>query len=292
MMVTLPKPSGGFRWVQPFDFAQGKLALVCEALEPFAAHFFTTRGWQLGGQTRAADGGWDEVASAAHVDVTRLRRLRQVQGSDAATYKKGSASPAGAAPEADIVLTDDPSTAIAVQTADCLPILIVDRRTGAVAAAHAGWRGLAARVPAVTVDRLASDCESRAEDLLVAVGPAIGACCYEVGEDVRARFAQAGFTSEDIARWFRARPSALPANPPMRTLSATRRPDHWFFDGWSCAREQLLSAGVPRDHIFTADLCTASHDETFCSYRRDGAIAGRMAGVIRSKKLEVRTQRF
>jgi purine-nucleoside/S-methyl-5'-thioadenosine phosphorylase / adenosine deaminase len=293
MMVTLPKPSGGFRWVQltgrPLDAAQGRSALVCEALEPFAAHFFTTRGWGLGEQTRAADGGWDEVASAARVDVTRLRRLRQVHGSDAATYKRGSASPAGATPEADIVLTDDPSLAVAVQTADCLPILIVDRRTGAVAAAHAGWRGLALRVPAVTVDRLASGFGSRAEDLLVAAGPAIGACCYEVGEDVRARFAEAGFPSETIARWFRAQPSALPANPPMRTLSATRRPDHWFFDGWSCAREQLESAGVPLDHIFTADFCTASHDGTFCSYRRDGAIAGRMAAVIRSQKLELRS---
>ena len=72
-------------------------------------------------------------------------------------------------------------------------------------------------------------------------------------------------------------------NPPMRMLPPARRPNHWFFDGWSCVREQLESAGVPGDQIFNADLCTASHEAVFCSYRRDGAIAGRMAGVIRPR---------
>jgi len=273
---------------KPLDVAQGKAALVCEALEPFAAHFFTTRGWRLGERTTMADGGWKEVADAAHVDVTRLGRLQQVHGAAAAAYKKGGAGPAGAAPTADIILTDDASLAVAIQTADCLPILIVDRRTRAVAAAHAGWRGLAARVPAVAVDRLAADFGSRVEDLLVAAGPAIGACCYEVGEDVRARFAEAGFPPAQITRWFRPDPLALRHNPPARTLAAARRPDHWFFDGWACVREQLESAGVPGDQILTADLCTASHDATFCSYRRDGAIAGRMAGVIRSQKSALR----
>jgi hypothetical protein len=279
-MVTLPKPNGGFRWVQ----LEAGPGLMCEALQPVAAHFFTTRSWRIGERTTAAEGGWEEVAAAAHVDIARLGRLHQVHGAAAATYKKGGAGPAGAPPHADIVLTDDPSIAVGVHTADCLPILIVDRRTHAVAAAHAGWRGLAARVPAVAVDRIATDFGSRVDDLLVAVGPAIGACCYEVGEDVRVAFAQAGFVSGEIDRWCRARPSSLEDNPPMRTLPATRRPDHWFFDGWSCVREQLESAGVPGDQIFIADLCTASHEAAFCSYRRDGPIAGRMAAVMRSNK--------
>ena len=179
-----------------------------------------------------------------------------------------------------IVLTDDASVALAVQTADCLPILFVDRRTRAVAAAHAGWRGLAANAPGVAISRMVADLGSRPDDLLVAIGPAIGACCYEVGEDVRARFAD--------ERWFHGEPLVLTGNPPMAALSAVRRPNRWFFDGWSCARAQLESAGVPHDQIFSADLCTASHESTLCSYRRDGAAAGRMAGVIRSKKLEVR----
>ena len=122
-------------------------------------------------------------------------------------------------------------------------------------------------------------------DLLVAAGPAIGACCYEVGEDVRAAFADAGFTPAQLERWFRPEPSALgPSNPPMASLPAVRRPGHWFFDGWSCVREQLEAAGVPAGQIFLSGLCTASHEDAFCSYRRGGAAAGRMAAVIRSKK--------
>ena len=285
MMVTLPKPNGAFRWTQ----SAGAPALVCDALEPFATHFFTTRAWRLGERTADSTDGWRDVALAANVGVEHFGRLHQVHGADAVTYKKGEGVPGGATPRADIALTDDPSVAVAVQTADCLPILIADRRTEAAAVVHAGWRGLAARAPVVAVERIERDLGSRAADLLIAVGPAIGACCYEVGEDVRARFSQEGFTSAQIARWFRAEPAALSHNPPMRTLASTRRPQHWFFDAWSCVREQLESAHVPRDRIFIADLCTASHEEAFCSYRRDGSVAGRMAGVIRSKKLEVRT---
>jgi len=276
-MVTPPEPNGGFRWTQ----LAGKPALVCEAIEPFAAHFFTTRGWRLGDRTPDGANGWVEVAEAAGVGVEHFGRLHQVHGADAVTYKQGESRPGGAVPNADIALTDDPAIALAIQTADCLPILIVDRRTRAVAAAHAGWRGLAARVPAIAVERMAADLGSRVEDLLVAAGPAIGACCYEVGEDVRARFAEAGFPPAQIARWFRPEPLVLRQNPPAPALAAVRRPDHWFFDGWACVREQLESHGVPGGQILTADLCTASHDAAFCSYRRDGAIAGRMAAVIR-----------
>jgi hypothetical protein len=281
-MVTLPKPNDGFHWTQ----LSGKPVLVCDALEPFAAHFFTTREWRLGDRTPESRDGWDEVAEAADVDAWHLGRLHQVHAADAVTYKKGGPIPGGVVPAADIVLTDDPSVAIAVQTADCLPILIVDRETGAVAAAHAGWRGLARGVPTKAVIRLTfgSGFDGRPRNLLVAVGPAIGACCYEVGEEVRARFADGWLAEgESLDKWFRAEPAKLPTNPPMRTLVTTRRTDHWFFDTWTCVRDQLEDVGVPRDQIFIADLCTASHD-AFCSYRRDGAMAGRTAGVIRSKK--------
>jgi len=283
-MVTLPKPNGGFRWAQPSDAAQSSLTLACDALEPLASHFFTTRSWKLGQQTLDSANGWIDVAVAANVGVEHFGRLQQVPGAVAVTYKKGGRIPAGAMPEADIALTDDPSVAVAIQTADCLPVLIADRRTGAVAAAHAGWRGLAARVPAAVVARLAADLGSAAADLVVAIGPAIGACCYEVGDDVRASFTRSGFSAAQLDRWFRVEPLTLAANPPMPALATPRRPDHWFFDGWSCAREQLESAGVRGDQIFSADLCTASHPRVFCSYRRDGNTAGRMAAVIRRKK--------
>src|SRR5438093_13376850 len=89
MMVTLPKPSGGFRWAQPADAP----ALVCAALEPFATHFFTTRSWQLGERTPESTDGWKDVALAAKVGVERLGRLQQVHGADSVTYKKGGSVP-------------------------------------------------------------------------------------------------------------------------------------------------------------------------------------------------------
>src|SRR5262249_47350106 len=159
--------------------------------------------------------------------------LHQVHGAAAVVRRKGSEHAHrgdDVFDEADIVLTDDPAQAITIRVADCQPILIVDQRTRAVAAAHAGWRGLAARVPRVTVERLATEYGSRAQDLLVAIGPSIGACCYEVGADVRASFA--GFADAEVERWFAVEPAVIAANPPVATLSATRRPGHWFFDGW------------------------------------------------------------
>jgi YfiH family protein len=276
-MVTLPKPNGGFRWNQ----MQGGYALVCEALEPFAFHFFTTRQWKLGARTPESANGWIDVAKTARVEAGHFGRLQQVHGADAAIYKRGEQAPDGAIPAADIAITDDPAVAVAVQTADCLPILLVDRQRGAVAAAHAGWRGLVKRVPEVTIGRMGSAFGTSPGDLLVAAGPSIGACCYEVGEDVRAAFADAGFSASQLGRWFLRDPLTLAGNPPMKTLSATRRPNHGFFDGWACVREQLEAAGVPAGQIFLADVCTASHEGACCSYRRDGAVAGRMAGVIR-----------
>ena len=128
---------------------------------------------------------------------------------------------------------------------------------------------------------MAREFASASADLVAAIGPSIGACCYEVGGDVRQAFEQAGFDRRQMARWFRELPVASRLNPPMPGRGSIRRADHWFFDGWSAARDQLIEAGVPAAQIFVAELCTASHPGTLCSYRRDGQLAGRMAGAIR-----------
>ena len=226
------------------------------------------------------DDGWGEVARAMDVDATHLARLHQVHG---AAVVLATARGRDALPLADIHLTRDADLALAVQTADCLPILLADPQTGAVAAAHAGWRGLAARVPEVVVGALARQFGSRPSDLVVAIGPSIGACCYEVGADVRDAMSVAGFSAQELERWFFDAPQPTATNPSMPAVSSERRPHHWFFDGWSAARHQLERSGVAADRIHIAELCTASHPSLFCSYRRDGRPAGRMAGVIRRR---------
>jgi purine-nucleoside/S-methyl-5'-thioadenosine phosphorylase / adenosine deaminase len=256
-----PQPSGGFVWVQ----ASGGPALACRALQPNTRHLYTTRAWALGSRGPDDEAAWEAVAAAVDVDRSRLLRLRQVHGATVVVHRAGEPAPV-TRPAADILVTDDPVVALAIQTADCVPLLFADARTGAVAAAHAGWRGLAARVPSIAVNALARAFGSLPGDLVAAVGPSISAENYEVGRDVRDRFVAAGFSASEIERWFRS----------------AGRPDHWFFDGWQSAREQLESSGLVRDHICVSGLCTAAYPDLFCSYRRDGSGAGRIAAVIRS----------
>lgn len=256
-----PQPSGGFEWVQ----AAGGPALVCGALRPIADHLFTTRAWALGSQPVARDEDWLPVAASMGVDAAHLARLQQVHGAAVVVRRAGDGVDTAFRRDADLIVSDDPSLALAIQTADCVPLLIADRVTGIVAAAHAGWRGLAAGVPGAAVAALGREFGSVPGNLVAAIGPSISAERYEVGEEVRERFAAAGSAAADLERWF---------------LTGARA-GHWQFDGWRAAQDQLEAAGVPPAQIYVSGLCTASYPDLFCSYRRDGKGAGRIAAAIR-----------
>ncbi len=268
--MILPPPDAAFEWTTIAD----RPALICRALAPFARHFFTTRQWRLGAAEVATHDAstWEEVAAAAGAELVRVR---QVHGRGVAVARASTPITT-----ADIVVADDPRFAVAVQAADCVPLLIADTATGAVAAAHAGWRGLVLRVPEAAIASLERLYSSRREDLIVAAGPSIGACCYEVGPDVRSAFLAAGFAGDLLDGWFAMDPLVTRDNPSMASLVGASDGDREFFDGWRATREQLQASGVPAEQIFQARLCTASHRTTFCSYRRDGSPAGRIAGVI------------
>jgi polyphenol oxidase len=270
-----PQPTDAFVWVQ----GAGGPALVCRPLEPYARHLFTSRQWMLGAAANGkSPAAWLEVARAVDVDVGQLARIHQVHGAHGVVAQ----SNASERPDADIVMSNDRQIALAIQTADCVPLLIFETRSGAVAAAHAGWRGLAARVPAETVAMLTREFASRPEDLMIAAGPSIGACCYEVGEDVHERFTANGFTDAELAKCFFQEPQPTRRNPSMSGLPAGRRDGHWYFDGWTATRDALVAVGVPSERIHMAELCTASHPDVLCSYRLNGKSAGRMAAVVRS----------
>jgi len=159
---------------------------------------------------------------------------------------------------ADIIMTATPEIAVAVQAADCVPLLFQDRRTGAVAAAHAGWRGTAAGLAQKTVRAMGERFGTRAADLVVAIGPSIGPCCYRVGEELLAAFGGEG------RRWFYRFSKELMLNL------------------WTANRDQLAEAGVNGDDIHVAELCTVMHPDLFPSFRRDGENTGRIAAAIRS----------
>jgi len=273
--MILPRADGSFEWR---DTAFGP-ALACPQVETVAAHLFTTRPWTLGRQG-SQDVAWRDIAAAFGMPDSALVRMKQVHGRAVVIADDHQGQPGSPLPEADIVLASEAGKVIAVQAADCVPMLVADRRLGVLSAAHAGWRGLALGVPGATVKAMAETYGSRSEDLVIAIGPSVGACCYEVGPDVIAAFEAGGFGGDQRGRWFHDRLPVLPGNPPMAGLRSEPRPGHAFFDGWQAAIDQLLASGVPQANIFCAHLCTASHPEVLCSYRRDGIAAGRIAGAI------------
>jgi len=254
----------GFHWT---DETWGR-ALRSQPLAEVADHFFTSLPLRLRGADGQEQREWARVAATIGVEADRLLRLKQVHGRRVVVARaadREAGRPAWGAPEADIVLSDDPGVALAVQVADCVPLLLADRASRAVAAAHAGWRGTAANVAGTVVEALSREFGSRPEDLVVAHGPSIGACCYEVGVELVTAFEKAGFGAA-VGRWF------------SRDAEGRLR-----LDLWAANREQLESAGVRPENLHQSLLCTASHPALFASYRRDGRRTGRIAGVIRAR---------
>lgn len=252
----LPVTGADFHWTrEPW----GPM-LRCGPLDAVAQHGFTSRQLQL----RAGEAGttrWVEAAASVGCAVDRVARIRQVHGAAVHVVRRGVA--ATAPPEADAVITATPGQAVAVVAADCVPMLLADPGTGAVAAIHAGWRGTCARVAGATVAALRREFGADPARLVAAIGPSIGACCYEVGDELLQAFADAGFSSIDRAEWF------------SRDGAGRLR-----LDLWRANADQLVHAGVAPDRVHVSGLCTKTHLGVFESFRVDGDRAGRMAAIV------------
>ncbi|HEY0285150.1 MAG TPA: peptidoglycan editing factor PgeF [Vicinamibacterales bacterium] len=270
--MLLPQPNGEFEWVQePWG-----AALVCRPMGAVAHHCFSTRGLELEGIRADGVPRWQDLANTMGVGLESLVRMHQVHGAD--VFEAGRVNAVGrgspephtgkslptafsfdSCPDADIAITDDPAVAVSVKAADCVPILLADRRTGAVAAIHAGWKGTAAGAAIVAVRALTLRYGTNPEDVIAAVGPSIGPCCYEVGPDLAAQFS----SHPEAPTWF----------------SRAEKP---HLDLWRATRDQLERAGVPPGQIHVCALCTFDHAAVFHSYRRDGKGAGRLVAAVRS----------
>ena len=267
--MSLPSVPDSFYWTHE---AWGP-ALRCRPLEQVAQHLFTTRQLEL--PSREA---WQKLAPSVGVSPDRFVTLNQVHGREVVTIRRGIEPAALLAlqdhrPDADGLVSDAPDVALVVRAADCVPLLMADARTGAVAAVHAGWRGTAARAAIAAIDAMTRAFDTRPGDLVVAIGPAIGPCCYEVGTDLVDAFAAAGHERYLIERWFLA--------PPPQRGSAERPKLRLDLPGSN--RDQLILAGVPDGNIHVAGLCTAMHLDVLTSYRAEKEKAGRIAGVIRPR---------
>jgi YfiH family protein len=190
-------------------------------------------GFEHGFGTRDSEISQDQMAS-----------LRQIHSSVIFAVDRP-----GCAGEGDALVTANQGLALSVRTADCYPILLADTKTFAVAAIHAGWRGTAAGIVKEALSRMRELYGTEPGNILAAIGPGIGGCCYEVGEDVARRFGLERAGRVDLV---------------------------------SINRQMLIDSGVPDSHIEVTSLCTFC-DSRFYSFRREKENAGRMISFIRVK---------
>ncbi len=188
----------------------------------------------------------------------------------------------------DGLVTDTPGLIVAVQAADCLPIILADRKRRAVGVFHAGWRGTVRRIVEKGVGEMRKHFGSDPRNLVAAIGPGVRECCYEVGEEVRTRF-EGQFSYAGTL--FREVKESDPVREKYPLLFLTARaPGHsvlpvkLFLDLVEANRRQLLDAGVPAKNIDTAAPCTVCHTELLFSFRGEKGVTGRMmaAAGIRS----------
>ncbi|MGH9433775.1 MAG: peptidoglycan editing factor PgeF [Terriglobia bacterium] len=188
--------------------------------------------------------------------------------------------------QADALVTQQTGILLSILTADCMPILLADVKKRAVAAVHAGWRGALNRIVEKTAGQMRRVFGSRPQDILAAVGPSIGVCCYQVGSEVVDAFSGAFANADD----FIERPAVMlhdALRPPSASSLSRFPPGHdpgpeaaFKLNLVAVARRQLEAVGVPRQSIAISVECTSCQNDRFFSYRKEGSRAGRMMAVI------------
>lgn len=231
---------------------EGVELLQCPAfLEEGVPHGFTLR---TGGVGARENGERDRLKLARALGVSRLAGMHQVHGNDVRVLDDGGVS------RCDGLLTDQRGVGLEVQSADCVPLLLLAPRTKAIAAVHAGWRGTLSGIASRAVSKLHEVYGAPFDEIHAAMGPAIRVCCYEVGDEVLSAFAESG---RDIRRIARPGPRG---RRHLNLLEENRR--------------QLVSAGVSPERVHDSGLCTFCENDDFYSFRREGSGVGRIFGII------------
>ena len=219
-----------------------------------APHVFTSRALEFRADP---DRDYAQLGRVFGVAGPAISRVTQVHGRVVVRVRSTDPLPAGT--EADAIVTTSPGSVISVRVADCVPVLIADRRQRAVAAVHAGWKGTCAAIVEAAVAAMAEE-GVPAADLVVAMGPGIGPCCYQVDGRVRNAFLA---MTPDAAQW-------------MIEDGVGR----WTLDLWQANVDQLIRAGVPGGSIHQSRLCTADNLDRCFSHRAEGPGTGRMVAAI------------
>ena len=237
-------------------------------------------------ETVAANRGVFVTAAREGKEILGLVTLRQIHSSLIRRVSVRDIRDAGvpAVLKGDGLMTGEPGVLLGIQTADCIPVLVADRKKRAVAAFHAGWRGTLARIVENGVGRMRLEFGSRPEDLIASIGPGIGQCCYAVGEEVQHQFeSQFEYAPELFREVYDSDP--IRQKYPMLFLTA-RAPGHsdigpsMHLDLAEANRRQLLAAGLPKGAIFLTGQCTGCRTDRFFSHRTERGFTGRMMSVI------------
>lgn len=259
----------GFFWREN----SGVKVLICRGLEESGfVNGFSTR---LGGVSAFPEGdlnlgGFGEDSDEnihenrrrflnAFGEQYRLTTVWQVHG-DAVKIVQTVEDVKNTEERSDALASDLKGILIGIKTADCVPILIGDKRTGAFAAIHAGWRGTVESIVVKTVEKMREHFKTNASDLICAIGPAATCQNYEVGEEVIDAFAK--------------------KFPASEKFFAPTRPGHALIDLHRANREQLLSIGAREENIFIAPLCTMERADLFFSYRREKNLYGKTGRLL------------
>jgi polyphenol oxidase len=215
----------------------------------------------------------------------RVIALRQIHSDIVHVGGAANVPPPAETPKGDALITNEPGLLLVVQTADCVPLLLADKKRHAIAAIHSGWRGTLQRIAQKTLGRMQMEFGTRPQDVVAALGPAIGQCCFEVGPEVLAGFA-AKFP--EAREWFKGPFDALARgdnDPHWLPWLSMRPPGHELpeprahLDLIAANRTILSAAGVPPRNIFSSGFCTACRTDLFFSYRRE-RVTGRMIAAI------------
>jgi hypothetical protein len=231
-------------------------------------------------QRARVDANRSTLLTAADAVSMRLIALRQIHSDVIHNIDHAPETPL----QGDALITQTPGLLLSVQTADCVPILIVDPKRRVVAAVHAGWKGTLRRIAGKTAGRMQMSYGSRPKDLIAAFGPRIARCCFEVGPDVVKEFDSQFVAAQE---WFEGRYEAMVSGEDRNPLAwlTMMPPGHVppppgaMLDLHAANRAILLEAGLAPQNILASDLCTATRTDLFFSYRRERA-TGRMMAVI------------
>ena len=219
---------------------------------------FSFREGDPGEQVRK---NWEILAGAFAVPARQFLVVNQVHGDRILAVDGDHPKPSeNQVLEYDAIVTDRPGLAIGIKTADCVPILLADRAKRVIGAVHAGWKGTSLAIARQAVDTLVQRYASRPADIVAAIGPAIGPCCYQVDDIVFESMRDAG-RGEDF-------------------FSPCSEKGRWKLDLFSANRWQLEAAGLHAENISSSGICTACRGDYFFSHRREKGRTGRHLNFI------------